>query len=266
MTPIISFVILAVYLTATSGFLGYILFRRFSLLRFAFWLTIAGLALHTIWLANVLIANGYPFILSNRDAYILVAWTVSTLYVLLSRFYHFQAAGAFFLPIAICFLILGLFGTGDYEFGVATIISPWVVIHLFLAFMAFSVFLVSFVIGIAFIVLEFRIKSKELGGLERKLPPLEVLDGIHYKALGLGLVVLSAAIIAGTILNKVIQGAFFTWDPKQLWVIFTWILYAILLQMRVKVGWRGRRGIFLSVLGFMIVVMAFFGLQHGPTI
>ena len=120
----------------------------------------------------------------------------------------------------------------------------------------------SFVIGMAFILLESRIKAKQLGGLVRRLPPLEVLDSIHYKGLGVGLILLTASIIAGTILNKVVQGVFFTWDPKQLWVLFTWFLYVIFLEMRNRVGWRGRRGIFLSVLGFVIVIMAFFGMQH----
>jgi len=129
--------------------------------------------------------------------------------------------------------------------------------------LAFASFLVSFMIGIAFILLEARIKAKNLGVLVRKLPPLEVLDGIHYKALGLGLILLTAAIIAGSLLSKDVKGVFISQDPKQLWILGTWFLYAAFLELRRRIGWRGRRGIILSVLGFIIVVLGYFGLQHG---
>jgi ABC-type transport system involved in cytochrome c biogenesis permease subunit len=181
----------------------------------------------------------------------------------LAKKYRLLGAGVFFMFAAMSLLILSIFGQGQYEFGVDSSVSPWILIHLLLAFFAFAVFLVSFMIGLAFIFLESRIKAKNLDGWVRRLPSLEVLDGIHYKALGLGLILLTIAIVAGTILNKTIQGVFFSWDPKQFWVFLTWFLYVVLLEMRMRAGWRGRKGVILSVLGFVIIILVFFGLQHG---
>lgn len=255
-------VIIGIYAVASLGFLSYVVVQRTWLIRIAYRTTLAGLALHTLALGWLFARSGFPFILSNNDAYVLIGWAVVALFLALSRTYRFKTAGAFLIPAALGLMVLSLFGPGRYQFGSEAISDPWVVIHLGLAFLAFASFLVSFMIGIGFILVEWRIKAKDLGGLIRKLPPLEVLDAIHYKALGLGLLLLTASIIAGAVLNKNVLGVFLTDDPKQLWILFTWFLYALFLELRNHIGWRGRRGIVLSVLGFIIVVLGFFGLPH----
>lgn len=262
MLGVIFAIIIASYGVASLGFLSYVLIQRRWLLSTAYRTTLGGLALHTLALGWLFARSGFPFILSNNDAYVLIAWAVVALFLALSRTYRFKTAGAFLLPTALVLMVLSLFGPGQYQFGSEAISDPWVVIHLGLAFLAFASFLVSFVIGIGFILVEGRIKAKDLGGLVRKLPPLEVLDSIHYKALGLGLLLLTASIIAGAVLNKNVLGVFISSDPKQLWILFTWFLYALFLELRNRIGWRGRRGIVLSVLGFVIVVLGFFGLPH----
>lgn len=264
MSQTLSLITLGTYLGTSLGYLAYVLFRPRRLVDLAYGLALLGMGIHTLGLLLSLPERQYPFILSNSDAYAIISWVVALVFLVLVRIYRFQGAGAFFMIAATSLLILSLFGDDRDVFRLASDLSPWVLIHLLLAFLAFSVFVVSFVVGIAFIVLEARIKSKQLGGIVRRLPPLEVLDSIHYKALGLGLLLLTAAIIAGAILNKVVQGAFIIWEPKQLWVFFTWFLYALLLEMRIRSGWRGRRGILLSILGFVVVILAFFGLQHVP--
>ncbi len=264
MTQTLLLITLGTYLGTSLCYLVYVLFRPRRLVSLAYGLALLGLGVHTLGLILILPERQYPFILSNSDAYAIISAVVALVFLVLVRIYRFQGAGAFFMIAATSLLILSLFSGDQDLFRLTADVSPWVLIHLLLAFLAFSVFVVSFVVGIAFILLEARIKSKQLGGIVRRLPPLEVLDSIHYKALGMGLLLLTASIIAGTILNKVVQGAFIIWDPKQLWVFFAWFLYALLLGMRIRSGWRGRQGILLSILGFVIVIMAFFGLQHVP--
>lgn len=254
----------AIYLAATLGFVGQIVFRHTGWLTLVLRITIVGFCLHTAWLAVTLLPNGYPFIVGNSDAHRLVSWIVIVVFFCLSRFAELKNAGAIFVPVALVFFILSSFQQDVYRFGSETISSPWVLIHLLFAFIAFAIFLVSLVVGVAFILQEAQLKAKRLGRLVQKLPPLAVLDQIHYKALAVGLILLTAAILAGMALNKDLQGVFFTWDPKQIWVLSTWLLYALLLNLRIQSGWRGRRGIFLSILGFVVVVLVFFGLQHSP--
>jgi len=159
MPTTLSFITLGSYLGATLGYLGYILFRPRSLAGIAYWLAVGGLGIHTVGLGLSIAERSYPFILSNQDAYALISWVVTALFLMFARAYQLQGAGAFILPAAASLMILSLFGGGTPAFVVSTSLSPWVLIHLLLAFLAFSVFLVSFVVGIAFIILESRRKG-----------------------------------------------------------------------------------------------------------
>lgn len=262
MLPLLLYTSIGCYVLSILAGLGHVVFQGKFLLRGAHRLALGGLLLHSIVLISTFYQSGYPFIHSDSDVYLLVGWIVIGLFLALNRWSQRDSAGILFVPAGLIFIILSLFRQGDFGVVRGGGLSPWVLIHLLLAFFAFAIFLVSFVMGIAFIIQERQIKAKHLGRFIRRWPSLEVLDRIHYKALALGLLLLTASIVLGTILNKESLGVFFTWEPKQMLVLFTWVLYTIFLQMRIGAGWRGRRGIFLSVLGFAIVVLVFFGIQH----
>ncbi|MBL7685319.1 MAG: cytochrome c biogenesis protein CcsA, partial [Deltaproteobacteria bacterium] len=51
-------------------------------------------------------------------------------------------------------------------------------------------------------------------------------------------------------------------DPKQLWAIIAWLVYAFFFQFRFSVGWKGRRGMLLSLLGFVVILFTFFEVKH----
>ncbi|HCU25456.1 MAG TPA: c-type cytochrome biogenesis protein CcsB, partial [Deltaproteobacteria bacterium] len=40
------------------------------------------------------------------------------------------------------------------------------------------------------------------------------------------------------------------------------LIYALFLQSRIIAGWRGRRGVLLSILGFVVVLFTFLGVSH----
>jgi len=52
-----------------------------------------------------------------------------------------------------------------------------------------------------------------------------------------------------------------SWDPKEVWSAITWVLYAALLHQRLTVGWRGRRAAIMAVIGFVVILFTFFGVN-----
>lgn len=135
-------------------------------------------------------------------------------------------------------------------------------IHLVLMSLAFAVFTVSFLIGFVFLLQESRIKSRHFDRLSSRLPSLERMDSIHTKALTAGFLLLSGGILAGSLLSKLLMGKFISGDPKQLTSLVMWALYALFLNIRLRVGWRGRKGILLSLIGFAAIVLTFLGVSH----
>lgn len=134
--------------------------------------------------------------------------------------------------------------------------------HFVLMIVSFLAFTVSLVSGFFFLLQESQLKNHRITSFVRRLPALETMYGIHYKILTFGFVFLSIGMLVGAGLSKSREGLFFTGDPKEIGALVTWALYAVFLNMRLKVGWRGRKGILLSLLGFLAVILTFLGLQH----
>ncbi len=140
--------------------------------------------------------------------------------------------------------------------------SRWAPLHILLAILAFCVFLFSFILGILFLIEESQIKRKKISRFLKRFPSLESLDQIHYRVLRYGFILLTLEMITGAAWAKEVRGVYFFNDPKQLWSIISWLIYGLFFQARFSAGWRGRKGIILSLIGFATVIMTFLGVKH----
>jgi ABC-type transport system involved in cytochrome c biogenesis permease subunit len=59
------------------------------------------------------------------------------------------------------------------------------------------------------------------------------------------------------------MGSYWVWDPKETWSLITWFIYAALLHGRLTIGWRGKRAAILSIIGFVVLLITFFGMKHS---
>jgi cytochrome c-type biogenesis protein CcsB len=139
--------------------------------------------------------------------------------------------------------------------------SYWLGIHTLLAFLGNAAFAVAFGTGIMYLLQEHYLKSKHTHGLFRKLPSIQVLDEINYKLISLGFPLLTLAIISGALWAETAWGSYWRWDPKEVWSLITWLIYALILHIRLTAGWRGKRAAVLSIIGFLIVLFTFFGVN-----
>jgi cytochrome c-type biogenesis protein CcsB len=123
------------------------------------------------------------------------------------------------------------------------------------------VFAVAFGAGIMYLLMERELKRKKLGAIFKRLPSLNVLDDINYRCLTIGFPLLTLGIITGSIWASLAWGSYWTWDPKEVWSLITWLLYAALLHGRMTVGWRGRKAAILAIVGFCAVLFTFLGVN-----
>ncbi|MDP2277821.1 MAG: cytochrome c biogenesis protein CcsA, partial [Nitrospirota bacterium] len=56
-------------------------------------------------------------------------------------------------------------------------------------------------------------------------------------------------------------GSYLRGDPREVWALVTWLIYAIVLHTRLIAGWRGKRAAILSIIGFLTIIIAFFGIK-----
>lgn len=224
-------------------------------------LVLVGFLTHT--LAIVLRAQevGHLPLTSLHEAMTFFSWTI-TLVFLISRFkYRIDFLGAFVVPLA--FITLGYAAVLPSEVRpiLPVLKSSWLAIHVTLAVLGNAAFAVTFGAGIMYLIQERQLKRKKPGAFYYRLPSLEVLDELGYRALAIGFPIQTLGIITGSLWAAYAFGSYWRWDPKETWTLITWFIYAVLLHGRLAVGWRGRRAAVLYIVGFCTVMFTFVGLS-----
>lgn len=97
--------------------------------------------------------------------------------------------------------------------------------------------------------------------LAERLPSLEVLDDIMYKAIAVGFAFFTVATILGALWAAEAWGAYWQWDPKETWALIVWLNYAAWLHMRLVKGLRGAIGAYWALIGLLITGFAFLGVN-----
>lgn len=99
------------------------------------------------------------------------------------------------------------------------------------------------------------------GPLSERLPSLEVLDDIMYKAIAVGFAFFTVATILGALWAAEAWGAYWQWDPKETWALIVWLNYAAWLHMRLMKGLRGTYAAYWALVGLLITGFAFLGVN-----
>lgn len=140
--------------------------------------------------------------------------------------------------------------------------SPWFGIHVGFAFLSYAAFALALLAGIGYLIHEALLKRKSLREFSLILPSLDTLDRINYRLISFGFLLLSLAIISGSIWARDAWGSWWNWDPKETWAFITWLVYAALLHLRLTSTFRGRKIAIISILSFGLVIFTYLGVNY----
>jgi cytochrome c-type biogenesis protein CcsB len=85
---------------------------------------------------------------------------------------------------------------------------------------------------------------------------LDLVDEISYRAIAIGFPIFTlGALIFAMIWAHEAWGHFWSWDPKEVWALITWLFYSVYLHLRLSRGWHGIRSSWLAVGGFIIIMI-----------
>lgn len=252
------FSILIFYLIATTFYLLRLIVGRpiFSVIGLR--VTMFTALLQAATLAWHVVAFQRPFFTSYLDYFQTSALVLAVLFVILCFAKGFYAGGPLFIALIDVFCILSLTYENPYSLAVPMRGQGYLIFHLSAIFLSLSAFGVGLVSAVLFLLAERQLKTKRFEGYLAKLPPLAVLDEVHYKALYAGFVLFTFAIITGAGYSKLATGHYVAENLKQVLSLFMWLFFAVLLNFRVRRGWHGHRGVLLSLLGFAGMGLLFF--------
>jgi cytochrome c-type biogenesis protein CcsB len=198
-------------------------------------------------------------VFSLKGALSFFAWAIIGAYLIFHLKFRLMVLGSFIAPLAACLMIISSSIPGVDVSVKPALKSLWLTVHVMASFLGNGMFAVTFIAGIMYLIQEYQIKNKKFGSLYTRLPSLETLDSISRHSLMYGFPLLTIGMITGAIYARHALGSYWRWDPKEVWSLITWLLYAALLHERLAVGWRGRRAAFMAIFAFLVLIFSFIG-------
>ncbi|MBI4687235.1 MAG: c-type cytochrome biogenesis protein CcsB [Nitrospirae bacterium] len=229
--------------------------------RAVFILSGIGFILHTANVITRYLKGGHIPITNIHEASSFFSWSIIFLFFLLEYKYKLRLLGAFVMPMVLILMLSSSVFPREIEELNPLLSSYWFGIHTVLAFLGNAAFTIAFGVAIMYLLQERYLKSKRLSGLFLRLPNLQILDEANYRLISIGFPLLTLAIITGSIWANTAMGRYWRWDPKEVWALTTWLIYALVLHLRVTIGWRGRKAAILSIIGFILVIFTLFGVN-----
>lgn len=224
---------------------------------------IAGIVLRGISVGRPPLGNMYEFDLAGT-AFLLVC------YLIWSLRKDVRWLGGFVALMATLFLLQALL----VNYTAASQLMPslrsyWLSIHVTVATLSIGLFTLGFLLTVLYL---WQLSNEEKGktsGLLRSLPNSETLDRLAYGVHIIAFPLWMFTILAGAIWAQEAWGHYWNWDPKEVWSLVIFIVYAAYLHSRVTVGWSGKKAATIVLIGFACllinygVVNRFFVGQHS---
>ncbi|KXI29944.1 cytochrome C assembly family protein [Paraglaciecola hydrolytica] len=214
----------------------------------------AALGLHAFILADgVLLVPGQNMSILNVAS--LVGWLISATMLLAS----FKLPNTILLPVVYGFTALVVLINPlmpnvhimHYD------IQPALLIHIGFALLAYACLSIAFLYALQLAYINLRLKEKKASLLHSSLPPLMAVETILFKLLLVGTVLLTLSLISGFIF---LENMFAKEQAhKTVLSLLAWLIYSVILFGHAKFGWRGKPVITATIVGSIILTLAYFG-------
>lgn len=225
----------------------------------------AGFGLHTILISMMVLGQSGEEL--SRGYFVqLLAWSVMLIYYVGWRVIKSNFLGMTAAPLGLLLVIL------SYKVDQTQIELPGYLQELFLAlhigplFGSLGLLTLAAGAGLLFLHMDRKIKAKtRLSDFDRELPALGAYDRVNNLAVIVGFPLYTVGIAAGFIWAPLAwgrdSGIFGAWDPKEVFSLFQWFLYATVFYLRVVAGWRGRKAAMMIIVIFGVSLFSFLGVN-----
>lgn len=175
-------------------------------------------------------------------------------YLLAQRKWPILVLGAFLTPVTLLLFMGGAIGrsVGTVSPEVRSALLPW---HIGVNVLGIVAFAFAFALALAYVIQERLLRRKQLSGIFQRLPALDVLDSLGFRAVLAGFPLLTVGVVTGTVwavrLHPGVQPSL---SAAQGFGLLAWLVFAWVLLLRIAAGWRGRRAAIGTMVGFALAL------------
>ena len=220
-------------------------------------LVLVGFALHAYGMGLRVYISGRPPVTNMYESVVWVAWG-AMLFALIfeavykARYFAVAASGLATLCLILADNVPILDGSIEPLVPVLRD-NMWLTVHVLTITLGYAAFLLAMGLGHVNLGLYFFAPGKTA--------LFKTLSLFLYRALQVGTLLLATGTMLGGVWASYSWGRFWGWDPKETWAFIALLGYLAVLHSRM-VGWIREFGMAVgSILGFLLVLMAWYGVN-----
>jgi len=249
------------YVIGSVGYILFLFFQKEYLHRIGQIFLAAGFLCNSIVIGYYYAKTGQIPVRNLHETLLVAGWAVAGVFFAFQYGFRVKVLGGYAALLAAACVTASILAPGKIVETQPVFNSIWLVAHVASIFVGHAAFALACGAGLLYMAQEKAIKRKKPGFFYKRLPSLDLLDSAGYASIAAGFTLLTIGLITGFIYAKSVWGRFWSWDPKEVWSGITWLLYAAILHGRLTVGWRGKKAAAMAIIGFVVVLFTFFGVN-----
>jgi len=249
------------YFFSMAGYVFFLFDQKDRIQKLSFWLVSTAVGVHFVSILFMGISARDLPVQNMVQSLSLAAFAFGCMFLYFQYKFNLKILGVF-ASVLLSILMLAVMLIPDTPVVSNEILRGfWFVAHIVLVFTGDAALGLACGAGILYLLQEKGIKAKSPGFFYKRLPSLDFLDNVSYTCITTGFTLLTFGLITGFIYAKSIWGRFWSWDFKEVFSVVTWLVYAALLHFRFHSGWRGRKSAIMTIVGFVIIIFTFLGVN-----
>ncbi len=215
-------------------------------------LAVIGLSFHTAALILRTAASGHAPFTNMYESLSFLSWALVLVLIIFGRGARVPALAPYLMLIVVALVALASspLMPKDVTPLVPALQSYWLWLHVSVTLVGEAFFAVAFVAGLLYLT----------AGTEEKK---EKLDALAYRAVAVGFPLFTlGGLVFGMVWAYRAWGRYWAWDPKEVWSLITWFVFALYLHTRIVMGWKGKRSAIVAIAGFLAALFTYFGVNY----
>ena len=131
--------------------------------------------------------------------------------------------------------------------------------HILISVLAYFLISIAAIQACIYVYQEKLIKKRTGPSALMALPPLQTMETLLFRLLGIGFLLLTLALLSGAVFSQQIFGQAFEFNHHTFLTFMGWCVFTILLFKRVKHGLRGSQAFIWTLAGFILIQLGYFG-------
>lgn len=260
--PILAWGIIYLYALCTIVLLTAFIFNKERLLRVVPYILVPAFIIHSLIFAMRWLRTGYFPANGDFENAISEGWCaiLITLYILFRR-KGLVGISMVTVPVTLLFLGYGIMKNPDALPHSASLKSSWLIIHVFFAQLAFGAYLAASGLGVIYLLKESRTRRGEISPFYERFPAVPLIEETMFRFVVYGFIADAIMIAAGAIWAKDLWGAYWSWDPVEVWSLCSWLFYGFAIHLKVTMGWKGRRLAWIFAFAIVGIIIAYWGVD-----